>query len=128
MHTIRLHGPWELHQSGEEPKRVKLPNDWQVVVGQADDQELQIKRWFNRPTGLTSTSSVSLSFENLPIAGTVFLDETLLGELNPIVTEFPIADDILPSRACITIRVASSAESPPTRPSPQIALKIVDPR
>jgi hypothetical protein len=55
IHNIRLAGPWELHQEGSEPTRVRLPFELQ-----ATDNTCQLIRNFHRPSGLTDECQVRI--------------------------------------------------------------------
>ena len=54
VHTIRLAGPWELHQPGAVPERVTLP----ASAGEATTG--QLVRKFHCPAGLEDRSRVCL--------------------------------------------------------------------
>lgn len=64
MHVIRLHGPWSLEITANEPgqpERVHLPRDW-AKVGEAGRQsQVTLVRRFHRPTGLSQTTRVALT-------------------------------------------------------------------
>jgi len=121
MHTIRLHGPWELLIPGEPPQTVKLPQDWDQMIRESGS--FSRKRWVHRPTGLDENTSLSLLLTDVPIRGRVLLDDQPLGEISGSDCELPIVE--LPVRASLTIEAAATLDATQT---PQIALKIVDRR
>ncbi|PHS02583.1 MAG: hypothetical protein COA78_20720 [Blastopirellula sp.] len=73
-HIIRLHGPWQFSPASTASEtRVKLPGDWGTVC--SGNVPCTLTRFFNSPTGLEANEKVELVFENVPVEGSVTLNE-----------------------------------------------------
>jgi len=69
-HTIRLAGPWELHEEDSKPTRVQLP-----FALPATDGVCQLIRKFHRPSGLTDDCQVRIVVTTSDTPLTVFINE-----------------------------------------------------
>ncbi len=70
VHTIRLAGPWELHQEGADPVRVQLPFEFPP-----DDPSTRLLRRFHRPSGLTDGSRVRIVLKMTQAPGSVLVND-----------------------------------------------------
>ena len=87
VHTIRLAGPWELHQAGSEATRVKLPFEFPEP-----SDSCRLVRKFHRPSGLTDDCDVRIVLQVSRQLITIMVNDQ---ELQPSVTgEDPCSYDV----------------------------------
>lgn len=85
IHRIHLKGPWEYRWLGDaddasvEPRRVKMPADWQSIFGNRAGTAIFSRR-FHKPTGLEATDSVWLLFDGIGGTASVRLNGDELAE------------------------------------------------
>lgn len=141
-HTIRLNGPWEMTTpSTDQPRRVKLPADWPLVLSACETGPSTLQRWFHRPTGLDDTTAVQLVLTSLPCRGSVSLNDARLGDFQAGQRDaFDVGKRLTP-RGCLKLSLekasldASSSRDEPapgaatsaSGPTPEIAL-LIQPR
>jgi hypothetical protein len=91
MHSIRLAGPWQIiplvrtrwssdGQSIEEPGplpkggRGTVPGDWGEVLGEDFRGQVQMERFFHKPTGLEAADRVEIVISAVDAMGTASLN------------------------------------------------------
>lgn len=124
IHTIRLNGPWEMIAGGaEQSQRVKLPEDWPVIVSAASAGPVFLQRWFHRPTGLTPNCRVQLVFQALPFSGSASIDDVQIGVFSAHGEQALNISTAIGDRSCLTLSISEPVADRPTH-LPQISLAI----
>ena len=90
-HRIQLIGPWTCEwigpendrddESRAEPLRIKLPATWRDLFGPIAGN-VRFRRPFGKPTNLETSERVTLCFDGIGGAGTVRLNDRVLGTLD----------------------------------------------
>ncbi len=100
MHSIRLAGPWQIiplartrwsseGQSVEEPGplpeggRGTVPGDWGELLGEDFRGQVQMERFFHKPTGLEADDRVEIVLSEVDAMGTASLNGQSLGTIPP---------------------------------------------
>jgi len=139
MHSIRLAGPWQLTpmahtcwsaegESVEEPGtlpeggRSTVPSDWGELLGEDFRGQVQMERFFHKPTGLEADDRVEIVLSGVDAMGTASLNGQLLGNI-PAGGEparFEISR-LLEHRNCLVVNVElprlTSQSAPLARPA-----------
>jgi len=85
IHRMHLKGPWNTEPAAESAdsapavERVKLPATWEELFGTYRGK-VRFRRRFHQPTNLDPHEHVFLVFDGVGGAGTVTVNETLLGK------------------------------------------------
>ena len=124
-HTIRLNGPWEMIARGTEPpQRVKLPEEWPVIMSAASAGPVFLQRWFHRPTGLTPNCRVQLVFQSLPFSGSASIDDVQIGVFSAHSEQAINISAVIRDRSCLTLSVTEPVGAGNPMHLPQISLAI----
>jgi hypothetical protein len=88
IHSIRLHGPWEIRLlpvpvAVPVRQRIQMPDGWNSLELPAETTECRLLRGFNSPTGLGPGTDVWLVFEVSHWDATLLLNQTKLGRIAP---------------------------------------------
>ena len=139
MHSIRLAGPWQLTplahtcwsaegQSVEEPGslpeggRTTVPSDWGELLGEDFRGQVQMQRFFHKPTGLEADDRVEVVLSGVDAMGTASLNGQLLGKIlaGGEPARFEISH-LLENRNCLVVNVElpqlNSESAPLLRPA-----------
>ena len=85
LHTIRLHGPWQLDLSGSSQVRIKIPGllfaQESPSLGAVSNQSVWLQRSFGLPTELSPDQKVWLLIDQADFTGDVELNRRSLGGL-----------------------------------------------
>ncbi|MEW4564104.1 hypothetical protein AB1K70_16320 [Bremerella sp. JC770] len=128
-YIIRLNGPWEMTAAAQtEPTRVKLPAAWSQVLQAACEDEITLKRWFHRPTGIDDGSQVELHLIDIPFHGQAWIDDASLGEFPATARHTVDIKSHLSARCCLSVAIKQLAPLERTIPTPQISLAILPAR
>ena len=98
MHTIRLRGLWQCtpmattywtsagksEETGTDvpaPGTIKVPGNWDSVVGSQFRGKVLLQRYFHKPTGLEENDVVQIRIEGINALAEVFVNHEAYGSL-----------------------------------------------
>ncbi len=135
VHTIRLRGPWDYRPTvpADRPyERVTWPlrSNQRLPLAEAAitaSSAIELRRFFNQPTGLNEETEVLLTLASLPGAR-VSLNGTFLGELpdEPPEVRFVVTSQ-LAARNELQIELPTSQLTLPPEGAGQVSLEIKQP-
>jgi hypothetical protein len=93
-HSIRLLGPWLCQVDDSQPRRIRMPARFQDLGDLGIAQAFICRRRFGCPTCLDPHERVFLVMEGASLAGTVSLNDEVLGPVRPSdrLSQFDVTD------------------------------------
>ena len=103
-HVIRLRGPWEFETLGDDPQRgiVQAEGDW--LAGLTAGQRIRLRRRFQRPTGLSAQTQVTIVVAGVACERVLLNEEALEGVTEGDAVRFDVSTRLRPSNL-LTIEV-----------------------
>lgn len=105
VHTIRLHGPWNVLSASSSPKhlpsKVKLPNGWAAFFERIHPEglqkkEIRLERRFGYPTGISPDQKIWLVLKTKGISASVSLNDQTVGTLNDDCMRYDVSNLLQP--------------------------------
>ena len=88
IHTIRIRGPWQRTviegalADSELRKTVEMPGSWVKDLGAKFQGCVRYQRFFNKPTGISQETPISLAFERVVGYAVVWMNGKQLGRID----------------------------------------------